>query len=368
MSGNDQSKNPSISAGKAAGQGQALAWAAILTGQPEVKDESPDHAQNALTDWWTHSADEISRKVSDFPEPFRTTRFRKEIRFIVGPLAALKPAFDSLRIGESSFFEAMDHLGRNFAWNQERLLRWKDGFENLAALISWLPAFMRALDYLNAALPLGREEIDHSRETLIQLINEPYHFLENQARQKFEAKFLEFKKSYTDAYFFLHEDALHIVGGLKKDEAKVDPVLLRNLDLLSSLPHMDKTYMNRVKLLARWVQRNQCNLPVRQILERYPRCYCNFIPSSHRQPADSAAQINGIIRDGIEHFRALLRKFEHLIKAEVKAQPPDDHVLQSIAALLSDGPIVPLKPQTIKTLTRIISKYPNEFLAEIRKK
>jgi hypothetical protein len=318
--------------------------------------------------WWTHSIEELSKKLPDFPEPFRTTRFRKEIRYIESPLAALKPAFDSLRAGESSFFEAMDHLGRSFAWDEERLLRWKEGLESLAALAVWLPALVHALEYLTAAFPLGHEEIDVSRDNLIQSIREPFHFLGAQARREFDEEFLKFKRDYMDAYFFLHEDALHIVTGLKKDQIKIDPVQLRNLDLLSGLQSMDKSYLNRVKLLAKWVQRNQCNFPVRQILERYPRCYCNFNPCSHQQPEDSAAQINGILRDGIEHFRTLLRRCGHLIMTELNAQPIDDHTLQSITALISDGPMIPVKLQTIKMLNRIISKYPNDFLADIRKK
>jgi hypothetical protein len=347
---------------------RAIEWAAIITGRPDVRNGSVAHAHTALLDWWTQSAEEISRRLSEFPGPFQTTHFKKEIRFIEGPLTALKSVFDSLRIGESSFSEAIEHIGRNFAWEQQRLLRWKTGLENIEAIISWLPAYLRILDYLTVALPLGREAIDQARATLLQSTREPCRFLEASTRLQLEAEFIEFKKSYADAYYFLHEDALHIISGSKRGDLKIDPVQLRNLDRLSSLPHMDKSYLNRVKLLAKWVQRNHCNLPVRQILERYPRCYCNFNPSSCQQPDDSAAQINGIIRDGIEYFRAQLRKCNNLITAELKAQPVEDSIQLSIDILLGDGPIPALKPPVIKVLYRIIGKYPNEFLAIIRKR
>ncbi|MBN1569144.1 MAG: hypothetical protein JXA73_14940 [Acidobacteria bacterium] len=349
------------------GQGRALEWAALILNRPEIRNESANYVQNALIDWWNCSAEWISAKLAEFPEPFRTTGFRKEIHHIENPLAALKPAFDSLRAGESSLFEAMDHLGRNFAWDAERLMRWKEGLEHLSALALWLPVFTPALDYLNIAFPLGREEIDRCRESLLQSVHEPHRFLEAGARDEFSQKFLEFKKNYMEAYCLLHEDALNIVGGMKKDELKIDPVLLRNLDLLSDLQYVDKSYLNKVKLLAKWVQRNQCNLPLQQILERYPRCYCNFNPSSQQHPSDSVAQINGIIREGIDYFRTLLRRCGHLITSELKAQETDERMLQPIVALLGDGPPVPLKPQSIKILNRIIRKYPNEFLAEIRR-
>ena len=143
---------------------------------------------------------------------------------------------------------------------------------------------------------------------------------------------------------------------------------MRNLDLLSGLQYTDKSYLNHVKLLAKWIQRNQCSLPVRQILESYPRCYCNFNPSSHQQPADSAALIGGTIRDGIEYFRTRLRRCGHLIMVEMQAQKVDDDTLQPITALLSDGPMTLLKPQSIKLLNRIINKYPNEFVSEFRRR
>jgi hypothetical protein len=232
----------------------------------------------------------------------------------------------------------------------------------------WLPTFQKSREYLNVAFPLGREEIDNARLSLLQSIAESYRFLDAQARQEFDEQYLKFKKSYMDVYYLLHEDALHVVSGLKKEEIKIDPVSLRNLDLLSGLQYTDKSYLNRVKLLAKWVQRNQCNMPVRQILERYPRCYCNFNPSSQQQPSDSAAQISGIINDGIDYFRSTLRRFGPMIMVELKSQKTDDSTLQTITALLGDDPMAPLKPQTIKLLNRIIQKYPNDFLAEARKK
>ncbi len=349
-------------------QSRALLWGSLLTNHPELSDQSPEHIVVILMDWWEHSVERISGKLPDFPESFRTTHFRREIRFIENPLMALKPAFDSLRAGESSFWETMDHLGRTFGLNKDRLLRWKSGLESLAGLVAWQPDFLKARDYIMTAFPLGHEEIDHIRESLLQSIDESYRFLEDRTRREFDEKFSEFKKRYIEAYYLLHEDALHIGSGSKKDEIKIDPVSLRNLDLLSGLQYMDKRFLNRVKLLGKWVQRNQCHLPLRQILETYPRCYCNFNPCSQQQPADAAALINGTIQEGIEYFRTHLRHCGHMIMAEVQLQQVDDSTLQPITALLSEGPMSPLKPQTIKFLNRIIGKYPNEFLAEFRKK
>ncbi len=349
-------------------QSRALLWGTLVTGHPELRDQSPECVQAMVVDWWAHRVEEVVKRLGDFPVSFRTTRFKREIRFVENPLANLKPAFDSLRAGESSFWETMDHLGRTFGWDKDKLLRWKSGLENLSRLMDWLPSFLRAHDYLMAAFPLNRDEVDDAREILVRSIDKSHSFLEDHARREFDDGFSDFKRRYIEAYSALHDDALHIGSGSRKDDIKIDPVSLRNLDLLSGLQHMDKRFVNRVKLLGKWVQRNQCHLPTRQILEAYPRCYCNFNPRSHQQPADATALINGAIQEGIEYFRKHLRRCGHMIMVEVQAQQVDDSTLQPITALLSDDPMIPLKPQTIKLLNRIIAKYPNEFLAEFRKK
>ena len=365
----DASVAPDGSAsGETPDHNRALIWATLITGRTELGDENSEHVQAMLMDWWGHSVEPISRKLAEFPVLFRTTRFRREIRFIESPLMALKPAFDSLRAGESSFWETMEHLGRVFGWSRDKLLRWKTGLENLEGLMGWQSSFVRTRDYLAAAFPLGHDEIDRIRESLLQTIDESHRFLQDRARREFDEKFSEFKKRYTETYYLLHDDALRIGSGSRKNDIKIDPVSLRNLDLLSSLQYMDKRFLNRVKLLGSWVQHNQCHLPLRQILETYPRCYCNFNPCSHQQPADAAAMINGTIQEGIEYFRTHLRRCGHMIMVEVQAQQVEDSTLRPITALLSDGPMIPLKPQTIKLLNRVIAKYPNEFLAEFRKK
>lgn len=349
------------------GDSQARHWAALLTGDAALEECTIESAQEQLMEWLLHFSGGFPKDVSGFPEVFQTARFWSEVKSIEIPLRLLKTVFGNLQSGKSSCCNAMEHIERTFGRQEDRLLKWKRAMENFAGLIRWIPAFKSSAEYIQASFPLGRQNLDQLRETLLQSISEPHRFLESGTRIEFEERFLEFKKNYIDCYFVLHEEALHVISGLKKDEVKIDPVLLRNLDLLSGLQHTDKSYLNRVKLLARWIQHNQCHLPLHQILETYPRCYCNFNPGIHQQPGASAAQINSIIQEGLEYFRTILRRCGHLIMEEVKAHPIDDHTLEQITAALSDGPMIPLKAHTIKILNRIIGKNSAQFQAEIRK-
>ncbi len=348
-------------------QNQALQWAALLTGRPDLENSDVEYARQQMIEWWMNSVEGLSRRLTDLPEAFRTTRFGNEIKFVENHALALKPILYNLRGGASSFQDTIEHLGRHFAWDRGRVLKWKQSLDSLAGLILWLPAFQHAHEYLHAAFPLGHERVDHLRSLLLAAMQNPLSFLNAQARKEFDEKFLEFKKNYIDCYYALHEDALHVTGTSRKNDPKIDPVALRNLDLLSKLHYTDKSYLNRVKLIARWMQRNQCALPLRDILERYPRCYCNFNPCFNQQTAVSVSQINAIIQDGIDYFRSVLRKCRHLILEELSDKPAQEESSIQINALLSDGPMIPLKPDTVTLLNAIILKHPNQFLAEIRK-
>ena len=346
---------------------QALEWAALLTGRTDLEEARAEQARDLLIDWWMSSVEGLARKLPDFPEAFRTTRFWNETKFVEGHTLALKPVLYNLRGGGSSFRESMDQIGRHFAWDRGRLLKWRQSLENLGGLTLWIPAFQHAQEYLRAAFPLGQGNIDQLRTSLLKSIKVPLSFLETKTRSEFDKKFLEFKKNYMDSYYTLHEEALPAMSGLQKDESRIDPVSLRNLDLLSGLQYTDKSYLNRVKVLASRLQQEQCTLPLREILQRYPRCFCNFNPCGGPQAAVAGAHINETIQAGIDYYRNALRGCGHLILEDLKDTQVDEDDLEQITALLADGPMVPLKPQTIKMLNGVILKNSNEFLTEIRK-
>ncbi len=345
---------------------QILEWAALITGSADLRNSSVAKAREQLIEWWMKSAEELSTKLTDLPEAFMTIRFRSDVKSVEGPLMSLKPIIHSLRAGTISMPIAINHLAGNFAWDAERLLQWKQSLDNFAGLMEWMPRFLQAQEYLRSAFLLGQKDLNHAYEFLIVSISEPCQFLEARARSEFDERFLDFKKRYMDSYYALHEDARQVMRGLRNDSSKIDPVALQNLELLSGLRYTDKSYLNRVKVLARWVQRNQCNLPLRQILDRYPRCLCNFNPCSNQPPADSAIRINTVIQEGIEYFRTILRKCDRLILEELNNQQTDNESVMQITNLLSHDSLTRLKPQPIKILNAIIGKHSRAFFVEIR--
>jgi len=344
--------------------------AALLAGLEGREAEDPDLVRNRFLEWWNSVLETetaaLSAKARPLPDSLRTTHFWREVKLAGSHLQNLEPFLESFRRGESSLRDAIEEALRYFSGDEYRLLEWRESLQNLAGLVRWLPGFEHSRDYVLAAFPLGVEKLDEQRASLLDSIAEPHRFIQPSGRARFDKDFLDFKRGYIDYYDSAHEEALNIVSASKEAERKVDAKALQNLELLSNLLYTDKSYLNRVRILGRWILRSQCLLPVREILERYPRCYCNFNPAGNRELVESAAQINTLIQEGIEYFRGTLRKCSRMIINDLKRMKLDDFHCMQIASLLSRETLLPLKSETIEILNKVIAEHSSDFLLALR--
>jgi len=349
----------------------ARRWAELLTDAHEFREMELSAATNQLLAWWDKSpAGKMAGfvgQLSQLPETFMTTRFSRELTTIRSRHTILKGLMERLSTGDDSFTNTMSQIAHHFGREESHLLAWKNSMAELAALTSWLPMLIHAQDYLRSAYPLGQPEIDELRQSLLEMLDEPHRLLESGQRQHFDRNFLEFKKIYAACYASAHEDALNIRGKSGPDNPALDKEALRDLEILASLEQMDQSYLNRVRLVAKWIQSNQCELPVREILERYPRCYCNFNPVSYRHMAGAAAPINILVAEGIEYYRTVLRQCRSLIMEELAGTEADALDRAELTSLLSQDPLVHLRFDVARMLNPAIRKHTKEFSLAVRK-
>jgi hypothetical protein len=349
---------------------QVSRWAALLCGQECLPVHNLYAAECQLLAWAaTHLKIEsgiLGGKFRPLPEPFLTTRFLDEARSFDAALEQVQHVIRYLHGGRIVFVQAMKQLSLAFGGDEARLLRWKSIVENLPGFLNWLPAFEGAFDYLSGAFPVPSENLEEIKNGLLKASAEPQRFLDAQERERFDRSFDEYKRGYIDYYQSVHEDTVHIVGNREKMKSKVDAVALRNLELLSDLPGADASYLNRVRAIGKFVQAGQCDLPVREILARQPRCYCGFNPQGSQRLTRSIGEMGDVVRQGIDHFRSMLRRHKVLIIQNLKTLGSDDHHAKQIAALLSRGPMIPLKQHSIEILSAIMQKHSEAFHAADR--
>jgi hypothetical protein len=334
----------------------AIRWASLVSGMELEPGSGFTPAERSLLAWWDArievDGNALVAKLHALPESLLTTQLWDEIHFFESSLDLLKATFHRLKNREISLLDAMEHVANDFGNDEARVVRWRLTLENLAGLARWLPAFEHARDYILGAFPTQSDAIDGIRNSLLEIMSRPHGFITAAERARFDERFVGFKRQYADLYQSLHQEALGSIG------SRVDTTALRNLELLSSLHRADRSWLERVRLIARWAQRNQCDLPVADILERYPRCYCNFVPAAKQHLNDPVFQINAIVQQGLEQHRAQLRNHSKTIIEGLKTAEVATQVARQIASILSHGPLIPLTPQSAEILNRVLKPRP----------
>ncbi len=342
----------------------ALRWASLLSGQSGSTGHNLNAAESRIVAWAsTHLGDAPGPYPGGQPavlEPFMTTRFVGAAGSIQANLEHIRQVLQQLQKGEVDFVTSMTRISQFFQGDESRLLGWRTLVNDLPRFRRWLPAFESACRYLSNAFPTPLEDVEECKKALLSSLADPQKFLDPPTRDQFDRDYSGFKQSYIDYYHAAHDANLHIVGN-QKMESRLDAVALRNLELLSDLEGAERSYLNRARAIGKWVQAQQCDLPVREILDHHPRCYCNFNPVGRRHLSQSVDQMVGIIRQGIDQFRSALRKARIVIIQELKAAGIDDAHSRPIAALMSRGPMLPLKPHSIDILSEIMRKHPKAF-------
>jgi len=343
----------------------AIRWADLLGGHADSSTRTLNAAESRFVAWASSHLEagqgHFAATAPPVIEPLCTTGFMGAIATLQGHMDRVRELFQLLQNAEIDFTVCMTRISQMFQGDESRWLQWKILVDDLPRFRRWLPGFEAASRYLSDAFPTPLEPLQNLRKGLAAAIADPQRFLDPAAREAFDRDFAEFREGYADYYYAAHEDSVHIVGNPERMESRLDAVTLRNLELLSELDGADRSCLNRARAVGKWLQAQQCNLPVREILKDHPRCYCNFNPMERRRLSEAVDLMAATIIRGIEHFRAILRNGRIVIIRELETLAVDDACSRPIAALLSRGPMVSLNQKAISVLNTVLRKHPEAF-------
>jgi hypothetical protein len=343
----------------------ALSCASLLTGIDEIRGMTLEEAELRFREWWVSGPAGncvlLAERLDCLPESFVTVHFHNRTRPFAHRLATLTATIERLWKNDVSFVAAMSRISGECMLGQEAGIPWHRSVDELASLMRWLPAFEHACEYVRSAFPSGDSDIDRVRASLLASIERPDRFLASDERDSFDRAFLGFKSRYTETYALAHEQTVAMIVGSVPEATGLDTPALRNLEILSGFAQADRSCLERVRTIAAWLKNHRCNLPVRRILDRYPRCYCNFLPGADLKLQMPVSDLNAMIREGVERIRESLRGCSTAIVAELKSLGISESDTRQVVALLGQGPLVDLRPRTIEVLNAIIQRQPSRF-------
>jgi len=358
-------QKPDSEVGRDSGAESALHCAALLTGVDEIRRMTPEEAEIRFREWWVSGPAAncvlLVEKLDSLPEHFVTVHFHNRTRPLASRLVTLTATIERLWKNEISFVGAMSRIAGECVLGQDADMPWHRSMDELASLMRWLPAFEHACEYVRSAFPSGDPDIDRVRTSLLGSVERPDRFLAAEERDSFDRSFLEFKTRYAENYARAHEQTVGMIIGTLAETTGLDKTALRNLEILSGFTQADRSCLERVRTIAAWLKNHHCDLPVRRILDRYPRCYCNFLPGADLKLQMPVSDLNVMIRDGIERVRDSLRGCSTAIVAELKSLSISESDTRQVVSLLGRGPVVDLRPRTIEVLNAIIQRQPSRF-------
>lgn len=350
---------------RAQGLENALACASLLTGIEEISGMTPEEAEIRFREWWVAgpaaNCSLLAEKLNLLPEPFMTVHFHNRTRPLAGRLATMAATIERLWRNEISFVGAMSQISSTRKSGQDTEPPWHQAVDELAALMRWTPAFDQASEYVRSALPSGDPDIDRIRISLLDSIDKPDLFLAADERDSFDRSFLDYKTRYVEAYARAHDETVGMMASTGAGAKSLDAAALRNLEILSGLTQADRRCLERIRMTVTWLKNHRCDLPVRRILDRYPRCFCNFLPGADLSLQVSVGDLNAMIRGGIERIRESLRGCGVAIIEELKSLGISESDFKQVAALLGQGPVADLRPRTIELLNALVQRQPSRF-------
>ncbi|MEW5976059.1 MAG: DUF6079 family protein [Acidobacteriota bacterium] len=339
-------------------------WCRLISGKHDLSDISTSRGRAAalagMSEWlnqWNALA--VSRKVDALPNEFLTNQMWRNLAWTRRRFEKMSEIVQSVLDSEVSLIQGMAKIIDLFGENIALLEKASRDLVELSHFIHWLDRYLEARGYLLAsAKAAGDEELEELRTNLLSLLDTPHLLINTDKRNEFESLYQKFKTQYIDHYAKRHDESVGPMGHFKLLAAIESSQELRNLQLLSSLPMGDPSYVQQIDEWILTFRDYQCSLPVRDLLRDKPHCGCHFQLSHPFDVAAVAEDLQEFLRLGISHHRQIVEYFRHVIEPRLEGEAGNAVTHgDAIRVLLSDAPIQELNQEIMDELNSLLDSH-----------
>jgi hypothetical protein len=153
---------------------------------------------------------------------------------------------------------------------------------------------------------------------------------------------------YIDYYSTEHDRHVGPHGHFELIKEVETSTQMRNLQLLTSLPLGDTSYLINFQEWAAGIRDHQCDYPTRDLLQNYPRCQCSFKLSCPLTISEVVKDLKFFVEVGVVYHRPVFAGFREAIEQNLKKEDGSDiEQAESIRMLLGEGGIPELSQKAI---------------------
>jgi hypothetical protein len=204
-----------------------------------------------------------------------------------------------------------------FGENVGQLEKASRNLVELSLFLDWLEHFVTARNYILAAEKTESQEIEQKRELLQRWFESPHELVQTEKSREFENLFKSFKALFIDYYASRHDQSIGPLASFDLLQDLETSQEFRNLQLLSSLPMGDLSYLEYLDEWISLARSYHCYLPVRDLLQKSPHCHCGFKLSRPVSVPQVAADLHHFLDVGIAHHKQVLEYFRPALEAKI---------------------------------------------------
>ncbi len=297
-------------------------WVHLITGSQEVSDISASRGRtsaiNNLKAWLEHWKQlGISQNLESLPDPIITTQMWSRLAWTKRRFDQVAEILEMVFSNHLTLIQGMAKIIDLFGEQITNLEKASRNLVELSAFFDWLKQFDASRTYLLSSEKTDSPEIEEKREKLKYWVENPHELVESDTSREFEALFQNFKELYLDYYLLRHDQSIGPKGHFELLDELETTSGFRNLQLLSSLPMGDFSYLESLEEWVALVRGIRCQLPARDLLREKPYCQCGFRLSRPVALEEVATDLQHFIDMGIAHHRQVLEYFRPQIEAQL---------------------------------------------------
>jgi len=317
-------------------------WAALVSGDPNIKslddEKSKAALQAALHSWygdWVKGR--VLRRFNELPDDVLNASIWSIASRCSKMLGATAEIVKAAIEHSISLEECINRIAGTFSDSEEQFQRAQSELVVIDSFIKGAPMRAEILSYLSGCEVTDVDELEEMREELYHLIDVSYRNPSDASNRELSYLWIKYRRDFADHFAAKHDAVMrsHSLQASYNEIVRSDDWW--EFENLSRIPMLHSSRTLEVAHLSRRLSEVDCRYEVRDALEARPFCQCSFGLSDEAHWEELPQQLEAAIARAVRSYReTLLKEKESVLPllANVERKSGDSGAATAATALI----------------------------------
>ena len=271
--------------------------------------------------------------------------------------------------GKIQLEDCLERVAEAFAGSENDFVEREKELQVISSFVKGAALREEAKTYLALSEVTLSEDVERSRERLIQLMSAAVADPGDDMNRELGYAWEKFRREYADHFESMHSAMLNSPSRKTRFVETMKSEAWAEFDILAKLPGFDRRYANSAERYRRQLVGADCGLDTRNLLERQPFCHCNFSLNRAEEVDHLPAALSDTVREGLSSFRRVLaRNSDDLIGSierlsESANEPEVESACRELISSLRSGQEIPrFGDLQLKIIAKVLNDSHRSFI------